>query len=88
MQFDVGNDTVRKQITAELRTLYDSHHAFIVRYYQVCYIAKTHSPRIALQAYHGMPEPVSEYERWLSGVALKTVHSCCLRRTLRAAASL
>jgi serine/threonine protein kinase len=35
MQFDVSNDTVRKQITAELRTLYDSHHAFIVRYYQV-----------------------------------------------------
>lgn len=34
MQFDVSNDTVRKQITAELRTLYDSHHTFIVRYYQ------------------------------------------------------
>lgn len=35
MQFDVSNDVVRKQITAELRTLYDSHHTFIVRYYQV-----------------------------------------------------
>ncbi len=34
IQFDVSNDTVRKQITGELRTLYDSHHAFIVRYYQ------------------------------------------------------
>ena len=35
IQFDVGNDVVRKQITMELRTLYDSHHAFIVRYFQV-----------------------------------------------------
>lgn len=34
IQFDVSNDTVRKQITMELRTLHNSHHAFIVRYYQ------------------------------------------------------
>jgi hypothetical protein len=41
MQFDVSNDTVRKQITAELRTLYDSHHAFIVRYYQVSWMQRS-----------------------------------------------
>lgn len=34
IQFDFSNETVRKQITGELRTLYESHHAYIVRYYQ------------------------------------------------------
>lgn len=34
IQFDFSNETVRKHITGELRTLYESHHAYIVRYYQ------------------------------------------------------
>jgi hypothetical protein len=58
MQFDVSNDTVRKQITAELRTLYDSHHAFIVRYYQVSWIAVLCCVHIRLHPAYVKPQHV------------------------------
>ncbi|KAG2439821.1 hypothetical protein HYH02_010455 [Chlamydomonas schloesseri] len=33
IQFDVSSDTVRKQVTTELRTLYGADHPAVVRYY-------------------------------------------------------